>query len=518
MANERGTGMPASESFLAKTPATGIRNSAALGHAFDMALVHALLEDAEAELVVPVVVEGLFFANRVLYGSFEAVAAVFADFEMADGEKSPVDDDIGDGLPAHIAENSLHDDFSLPVLSDESPRGRRFEYPYADSISYSLASSNGKGVEAVRFFRMADRDFSPASALVIAEIGTGHGGDLGKARELVDAAADSGADCAKFQHVYADEIIHPKTGLVPLPGGDIPLFDRFKALELPLDFFRAVKEHAERRGLVFLCTPFGLRSARELRSIGVRAMKVASPELNFARLLDELASYRLPVILSSGVSRLSDIELALDRFPDRGDGDIALLHCVTAYPAPERDYNLRLLGHLSSLFGIPCGVSDHSMHPSLVPVLSVAMGGCVVEKHICLSRDDPGLDDPIALPPSDFAAMTRELRAAARLSPAELIADCEARFGADTVAAALGDGRKTLAPSERANYGRTNRSLHALRSIAQGERFDLSNVAELRTEKVLKPGLPPSLLSAVIGRRAARAVEDGQGIEWADVG
>ncbi|MCX7025608.1 MAG: N-acetylneuraminate synthase family protein [Spirochaetes bacterium] len=372
----------------------------------------------------------------------------------------------------------------------------------------------------MRFFDIGARRFSANRPLVIAEIGTGHGGDIVKARELVDAAAASGADCAKFQHVYADEIIHPKTGLVPLPGGAIPLYERFRSLELPVDFLTSVKEHAERRGMIFLCTPFGLRSARELRSIGVEGFKVASPELNFTRLLDELAKYGLPVVLSSGVSRLADIEAALDRLRATGAdmAGVALLHCVTAYPAPETDYNLRLVTNLSGIFGIPCGVSDHSMDPVLVPLLSLACGGCIVEKHICLSRDDPGLDDPIALPPEGFSRMVRELRFAADKDAGSILRECSERFGSDKVEAVLGDGIKRLAPSECANYGRTNRSLHAKRPIAAGELFDLSNVAELRTEKILRPGLPPSALTLVLGRHASRRIEDGEGIGWEDVG
>ncbi|MDP3178524.1 MAG: N-acetylneuraminate synthase family protein, partial [Spirochaetaceae bacterium] len=262
-------------------------------------------------------------------------------------------------------------------------------------------------------FTVGGITYGPGRVLVIAEIGTGHGGDAAKARELVAAAAESGADCAKFQCVFADEIIHPATGAVPLPGGAVPLYERFRSLESEPSFFAAAKRECEARGLLFLCTPFGLRSARLLHGLGVAAMKVASPELNHLPLLDELASYGLPTLLSSGVSTMGDIEAAVARFPSplADAGGLALLHCVTAYPAPEEDYNLRLLAQLSALMGLPVGVSDHSLDPVLVPALSVAAGGCVVEKHICLSRADPGLDDPIALQPDDFAAMTRAVRA-----------------------------------------------------------------------------------------------------------
>jgi sialic acid synthase SpsE len=386
-------------------------------------------------------------------------------------------------------------------------------------------------------FRIGDRRFDSGHPLIIAEIGTGHGGSLERARELVAAAAESGADCAKLQCVFADEIIHPNTGVVPLPGGDIPLYERFRELEEGEDFYASLKEDSESRGLLFLCTPFGLRSARLLRKIGCSFMKVASPELNHFVLLDELASYGLPTILSSGVSTAADIDRALGRFA-RSPGymdpaadtaavvgarpsslrNLALLHCVTSYPAPETDYNLRVLGSLGALFGVPVGVSDHSLDPILVPALAIASGGSIVEKHICISRGADGLDDPIALEPEDFARMARAVREAGRRGREETVAALVLDYGADKVEGVLGDGVKRLAPSEAANYRRTNRSLHAMRAIRAGEVYGESDVAALRSEKILRPGLDPELLPMVLGRRAMRDIASGEGIEWEDVG
>jgi sialic acid synthase SpsE len=252
-------------------------------------------------------------------------------------------------------------------------------------------------------------------------------------------------------------------------------------------------------------------------------MKVASPELNHFPLLDELASYGLPTILSSGVSTLADIDRALRRFGGRpggagGASGVALLHCVTSYPAPASDYNLRILASLGSVFGIPMGVSDHSLDPVLVPALSIASGAGIIEKHICLSREECGLDDPIALPPADFAAMARAIRAAEATAPKKTIAALAAEYGTAEVEAVLGDGVKRLAPSEAENYSRTNRSVHAMRRIEAGEAFAPSSLAILRSEKALRPGLDPELLPILIGRRALRGIPSGEGIEWEDVG
>jgi sialic acid synthase SpsE len=363
-------------------------------------------------------------------------------------------------------------------------------------------------------FKLKTGEFGRGRPLVIAELGTGHGGEAAKARELCDAATEAGADCVKFQMVYAGEILHPNTGEVALPGGKIRLYDRFKELEMPPDFFRDMKEYAENRGLIFLCTPFGPRSAAELRALGPELVKIASPELNYTALLREIARWGLPVLLSSGVSRLADIEGALDLL---AGVPVCLLHCVTAYPAPETDYNLRVLENLAGIFGVSAGISDHSLDPELVPVLGTALGAAVIEKHFCLSREDPGLDDPIALPPDSFARMVRALRRAGGQSPEETIAEYKQERGEALVEAVLGDGVKRLAAAERANYERTNRSIHALRDIAAGEIIGAGDFAALRTEKILRPGLPPSWAEAVTGRTARRFIPAGEGIRFEDI-
>jgi len=347
---------------------------------------------------------------------------------------------------------------------------------------------------------------------VIAEAGTGHGGDLQRALDLVDAAAEAGVDCVKFQVVFADELVHPLTGPVALPGGSVDLYRSFRAVERDADFYLRIKEHAEQRGLLFLSAAFGVRSARLLRDIGCRALKIASPELNHYPLLREAVSYGIPLVLSSGVSTLGDIERAMDCV---GEAAGLLLHCVTAYPAPEEHYNLRVLRALSDLFGVPVGVSDHSLHPQLVPSLAAACGAAAVEKHFTLNRKGGGLDDPIALEPEQLAAMVRALRSLeGRPNPLE---DLRAEYGPDRVEAVLGSGRKQLAPSERANYGTTNRSLHAVHDLPAGTVLNTENVAVLRTEKNLRPGLGPQYLEVVLGRAVVRPVAAGAGIVWDDL-
>ena len=349
--------------------------------------------------------------------------------------------------------------------------------------------------------------------LIVAELGTGHGGELDRAFEMIDAASDAGADCAKFQLVIADEILHPLTGAVDLPGGSVSLYERFKELERDEGFYRKIKDYTESRGLHFLCSPFGIRSARILHSLGCEAFKIASPELNHLPLLREVSSYRVPLILSTGVSTLSDIERAVGLT----GGKVTLLHCITQYPAPEEEYNLRLIPNLSAIFDVSVGVSDHSLDPILVPAAAVGLGARTVEKHLTLSHEAGGLDDPIALTPPAFSEMVSAVRRAEQMSRRHVIEWLDGQFGRERVARVLGSGKKELAPSERQAYGRSNRSLHAVDKIEKAKIITKDSVALLRTEKNLRPGLSPQYLELVLGKRAVRTIPAGQGIVWEDI-
>lgn len=381
-----------------------------------------------------------------------------------------------------------------------------------------------------------------ARTLIIAEIGTGHNGEIERANELIAAAAEAGADCAKFQYVIADEILHPATGNVALPGGEVDLYRRFKTLERPPEFYAALAETCRSHGIEFLCTPFGCGSAAELERIGVRRYKIASPELNHAPLLRRVAGYGRPIILSTGVSQLGDIERAVAELNRNGALPLTLLHCITAYPAPEEQYNLRVIPLLSRLFGVPVGVSDHSRDPLLVPAVATALAAAAVEKHITLSPSGGGLDDPIAVGPTQFRRMVEMVRQVEQHVPvpptreaafhdaavsdmghrgggaAETALDLvRGEFGAARVHAVLGDGRKRLAQAEQANYGRSNRSLHAVKAISAGSPITADAVAVLRTEHTLTPGLSPWLLETVVGAVAARDIADGVGLCWDDL-
>jgi sialic acid synthase SpsE len=368
--------------------------------------------------------------------------------------------------------------------------------------------------------------------MIIAEIGTSHGGSYEKAEKLINAASEAGCDAVKFQWVYADEILHPDTGFVQLPGGNIRLYDKFRQLEVKPDFFKNASDYAKNKGLKFICSPFGLRSLEELLGIHPDAVKIASPELNHIPMLCALAQYRtrqkisgqvpVPVIVSSGVSKLSDIEKALEIL---GTENITLLHCITSYPAPETEYNVRLIRTLSSIFGIPCGISDHSLDPVLVPSLAAAMGSVMTEKHITLNKTTDGLDDPVALEPEQLAQMCHALRQCSTVfshygkerGTEEIIRQMKAEYGTDKVDAVLGTGIKAMAPAERANYGRTNRSLHFMHAMHTGETIRAEDIGVLRTEKVLTPGISPEYVETILGAHIVHDVTSGAGVSWEDV-
>ena len=222
---------------------------------------------------------------------------------------------------------------------------------------------------------------------------------------------------------------------------------------------------------------------------------------------------------------MADIEQALEILSNYGEGNtqgITLLHCVTSYPAPEEEYYHQVLQNLEGIFGVEVGGSDHSLDPHLVPVLATACGAHFIEKHITLSRQTEGLDDPVALEPAQFASMVQRVRQwetpiknyGCLCGASIIMEELEEEYGKDRVQSVLGTGIKKLAPAERANYGRTNRSIHVLNDMKVGDIITQDSIAILRTEKILEPGLAPKYFSQIIGARLSKDIVAGQGVLW----
>ena len=219
---------------------------------------------------------------------------------------------------------------------------------------------------------------------------------------------------------------------------------------------------------------------------------------------------------------MEDIENAVSIL---GKENVSLLHCITSYPAPESEYNLKIIQTLKERFSIECGVSDHSLDPVLVPALSIACGGTIIEKHITLSRKTSGLDDPVALEGEQFAVMVHVVhQSEASINhygidegKRRIINQISEQFGKEKVEQVLGDGIKKLAKSEEENYGRTNRSLHFMKDMKKGDVIKLDDIAILRTEKILTPGISPRYYDLLIGKKLSQDVLAGEGVRLDDI-
>ncbi len=331
-----------------------------------------------------------------------------------------------------------------------------------------------------------------APVYIIAEAGSNHDRDLDQARRLIDVAAEAGADAVKFQTFRAEEIVadtptRAKYLDTILPPGET-MSELFRRLELPRDWHAGLKDHAESQGLDFLSTPFDHEAVDLLDGLGVKAFKVATYELWHLPLIRDIASRGKPIICSTGMANLADVQAVVDVVREAGNRQLILLHCVVNYPPPFEDLNLRAIETMRRAFGVPVGWSDHS--PGWVaPVVATALGAAVIEKHFTTDRGRAGPDHRFALEPDELGAMVRAIR------------DAEA---------ALGNGVKRRAPAEEDLYVTARRSLFAARAIAPGAVIGEADVAILRPGT----GLEVSDLPKVIGRTARRAIARHEPLAW----
>lgn len=353
------------------------------------------------------------------------------------------------------------------------------------------------------------------AVVVIAEAGVNHNGDPELALRLVDAAADAGADFVKFQTFCAETLVSPSapkaTYQKKTTGADERQFEMLRRLELSKDAHLRAMERCRQRGIRFVSTPFDVESARFLAAdMKVEAIKIGSGNLTDAPLLLTAGRTGLPVILSTGMGTLQEIEQALgvlafgyavdsSKSPSRDSFRIAfaaaegraallekvtLLHCTTEYPAPPEEANLGAMESMRRAFGLPVGLSDHT--PGIaVATAAVALGAVVIEKHLTLDCAMVGPDHAASLTPDQFASLVAAVR---------------------DVESALGDGRKVPQPSEIKNKAVVRKSLVALCPIAQGETFNAENLGTLR------PGDGVSAMDYFdfLGRPAARSYAKGE--------
>lgn len=340
-----------------------------------------------------------------------------------------------------------------------------------------------------REFRLGSRVIGHGRpTFVIAEAGVNHNGDMRLAKKLIDVAVASGADSVKFQTFKAEESVTADAPMAAYQRRNDKTAKSFsgmlKKLELPDGAFNELAAYARSRGILFFSKPAYVGAVDVLEEAGVALYKIGSGDIDFVSLLRKAARTRKPVIVSTGMATIPEIEAALKVLVRAGCREAAVLHCVTSYPVEFRYANLRAIETLRRRFKVPIGYSDHTTGTEAA-VASVALGACIVEKHFTLDRGMPGPDHKASLEPEELKSMVEQIR---------------------NVEKALGDGRKVPMACEKPNMNVVRKSLVALGPIAAGEVIRDEMVGYKRPGS----GLPERYRPLFVGKRARRAIAKDQ--------
>jgi len=312
---------------------------------------------------------------------------------------------------------------------------------------------------------------------IIAEAGSNHNGSLEQAKKLIDVAVEAGADAVKFQIFKAEEL-----------SADKEIQRMLKKFELRRDWIAELSEHAKRKNIMFLATPFDMEAVDLLDEINVPAFKIASGDLTDLPLIKYIAEKGKPIILSVGLGSLEEIREALDVIYSTGNRNVALLHCVVSYPTKPEDANLNVIKTLKREFRVPVGFSDHTMEIS-VPIGAVALGADIIEKHFTLDRKLEGPDHPYALEPEELKIMVKGIR---------------------DVEKALGSGIKNIVGSEKQGLVEGRRSIFAKVNIPKGTTITRDMLSILRPAI----GIEPKYIDEIIGKKAKRNINAHESITW----
>jgi N,N'-diacetyllegionaminate synthase len=327
---------------------------------------------------------------------------------------------------------------------------------------------------------------------IIAEAGVNHNGSLDVARKLIDTAVEAKATAVKFQTFRADTLVDKSA-----PKADYQIrntsamesqHEMLRRLELAPEAHNELMDYCQRRNILFLSTPFDEESADLLEKLGVAAYKIPSGEITNLPFLEHVARKRKPVLLSTGMSEMSEVETAVRRIRVQGNDNIVLLQCVSNYPANPSDVNLRAMATMASNCNILVGYSDHTLGNE-TSLAAVALGACVIEKHFTLDRSLPGPDHKASLEPAELKALVKGIR---------------------IVESALGDGVKRPAASEANTRQVARKSLVLTRDLPAGTPIDKSMIAVKRPGT----GLPPGMLDQLIGRTLKTNVSSGTLLTW----
>lgn len=338
--------------------------------------------------------------------------------------------------------------------------------------------------------RIGDTD----RVLIIAEAGSNHNGDLETAKELIDVAANAGADAVKFQTFKAENVYVENSGQAEYLDDDRSLFDIIKDLESPFDWIPELHDYAREQDILFLSTPGGEESADALEPY-VPLYKIESFNMSNYPFIEYLAQKDKPLIISTGAHGFDEVREAVDQFDEMGLDDIVLLQCVSGYPTPLDQINVGVLEQYQEEFDYPVGLSDHTMDPATAPSAAVALGGCVIEKHFTLDRGMEGPDHSFALEPDELDEMVTAIR---------------------RTTTALGDGNKKIEVAETELSEKARRFIQATDDIAVDDTLTEKNIGIVGPGE-REPGLKPKHFEDLLGQSATRAIERGEGIKREDV-
>lgn len=331
------------------------------------------------------------------------------------------------------------------------------------------------------------------SVFVIAEAGVNHNGDLAMALRLCDAARDAGADAVKFQTFRAEDLVvpgAPTAGYQKKQTGEDDQFAMLRKLELSREQHERIRDHCNAIGIEFFSTPFSVQAVDMLVALGVKRIKMPSGELTHRALIEHACATGLPVLLSTGMATLAEVQQALAWARGvRGSLDgVAVLHCTSAYPACDDALNLRAITAMREALRLPIGYSDHSLGIE-ASLAAVALGATVIEKHLTLDRQLPGPDHAASLEPQEFGLMVTGIR----------------RIGA-----MLGDGVKAPRPQEHDAARVARRSVVAAVDIPAGTKIEAGMLACRRPAT----GIAPADIDRVVGQRARVALAAGTVLQW----
>lgn len=323
---------------------------------------------------------------------------------------------------------------------------------------------------------------------VIAEAGVNHNGSLSLAKTMVDEAKKSGADCIKFQTFVSENLVSKTAQKAEYQKqqtsnteGQLAML---KGLELSFKEFAELSKYCKEKQIDFLSTPFDDDSIDFLHALGMQKWKIPSGDITNLPHLIKIARSGKPILLSTGMSTMEEVETAVSVLRTNGAPDVTVLHCTTEYPAPIEDVNLRAMNAMGLRFGVPVGYSDHTAGIE-IPIAAVALGATVIEKHFTLDRTMEGPDHKASLEPTEFKDMVRAIR---------------------IIEAAMGSGEKIPAESERKNIAVARKSIIAKRHIRKGEVFSKENL----TVKRPGSGISPMKWFEVIGHMAGRDFEEDE--------